>query len=109
MNDPLTEITFWAQVIGDAERTVYCPPEYESRIKCWVEARGMAGIIKVEASRMVPDGQIIVVDHNAIEASMRETMQREPLRLAVVPPYESPFAARLATMKASWRLSGGAF
>ncbi|MGH3381868.1 MAG: hypothetical protein ACRDP6_44785 [Actinoallomurus sp.] len=80
MNDPLTEVRFWAMVIADRERTIVCSPENESRIKCWIDARNCGGIFKVIVERYMPDDQIFVMDHNAIEASTRQALAR-PSRL----------------------------
>lgn len=79
-NDALTEVRFWAQVMTDSERTIICSPENESRIKSWIDARGCGGILKVQVERFVPDNQIFVMDHNAIEASQRQFFAR-PVRL----------------------------
>lgn len=70
MSGVLTEVRFWAQVIGDAKRTVICSPDLESRCKGYVEARGLAGLITVQASPYVPDDRIFVVDEQAIGADM---------------------------------------
>jgi hypothetical protein len=67
VNDVLTEVRFWSQVIGDARCTVLCCPDLESRIKGWVGARGMGGVITVEASPSVPADRILVVDQAAIQ------------------------------------------
>lgn len=65
----LTEVRFWAQVIGDAKRTVLCPPDLESRCKGYVDARGLSGIITVVASPGCPPDQIFVIDTPAIQAA----------------------------------------
>lgn len=88
--DPLTEVYFWAQVMTDAQRTVLCPPEWESRCKGYVDARGLAGLIKVVASTVIPDGQIIVVDEQAMEASWRQSLQT--FRPRFEPLYPTGFA-----------------
>jgi hypothetical protein len=75
VNDVWTEVRFWAQVIDDSKRTVICSAELESRVKGWVEARGMGGIITVQADRLMPDDQIYIIDTPAIEASARESFQ----------------------------------
>lgn len=59
--DVLTETLFWSRVIADSRKTVLCNPEHESRIKAWVEARGMAGIIRVQASVSVPLDRMYIV------------------------------------------------
>lgn len=63
----LTEERFWAQVPTDSKRTVVCSPGLEPRVKGWVEARGVGGIITVVANRYVPDGGVYVVDERALE------------------------------------------
>lgn len=69
MNDMLTEVRFWAQVVGDAKRTVMCPPDLESRCMGYVAARGIEGLITVKASPMVPADRIFVIDEQAIGAA----------------------------------------
>jgi hypothetical protein len=75
VNDPLTEVHFWAQVIGDAKRTVICSPDLESRVKGWVEARGMGGIITVQAGPFVPDNRLYIIDTPALDASLQQSIQ----------------------------------
>jgi hypothetical protein len=64
----------------DSERTIICSPENESRIKSWIHARGCGHTLKVLVHRWMPDDQIFVMDHNAIEASQRQWLGR-PHRL----------------------------
>lgn len=80
MSDVLTEVRFWAQVVGYARRTVLCPSDLESRCKGYVDARGLGGLITVKASPYVPAETIFVIDEQGLEASMRELWQR-PIRL----------------------------
>ena len=68
MSDPMTEIRFWEQVIGDSRRTVICPPDLESRCKGYVAARGLEGIITVMASPYCPADRLFVMDEGAIAA-----------------------------------------
>jgi len=70
VNDVITEVRFWAQVIGDAKRTVICSPEMESRCKGYVDTRGLAGIITVMASPACPDDRLYVIDDQAIMAGL---------------------------------------
>jgi hypothetical protein len=77
MNDPLTEVRFWAQITGDARRTIICSPDNESRIKTWVDARGMAGILTVHPTPFVDDCTIYVLDEQATEAAHQRDLQRE--------------------------------
>lgn len=72
LSEVLTEARFWVQVTTDSERTIICSPENESRIKGWIDARGMGHVLTVLVERYVPDDQIFVLDHNAFEASQRQ-------------------------------------
>lgn len=76
MNDPLTETRFWAQVLTDAHRTVICSPDLESRVKGWVDARMMGGLITVIAQPFCPDNTIYIIDENAMAASLAEAHTR---------------------------------
>lgn len=75
--EPLTEFRFWAQVLTDSERTICCSPDNESRIKCWIDARGLAGQYKVIASPLVPDDRVFVVDEHAVDAATREATHKD--------------------------------
>lgn len=55
----LDEIRFWMQVTGDAKRTIICSPENESRIKGWIDARDMGGILTVYVNRFCPDDRVV--------------------------------------------------
>ena len=79
MSDPLTEIRFWQQVIGDSRRTVLCSPDMESHCKGYVDARGLGGLITVVASRACPDDRLYVMDEQALMASVNR-----PLRLGMI-------------------------
>lgn len=70
------DVRFWAQVIEDSRRTIICSPELESRVKCHLDALGVAGLHDVVVSELVPGDAIYVADMGAIEASVNETMQR---------------------------------
>lgn len=80
MSDELTEIRFWAQVIGDAKRIVICNPDLESRVKGWVDARGMSGLITVQATPICPIDRCYIVDEQAIQAAFDEVISR-PIKI----------------------------
>lgn len=75
MSDVLTEVRFWSQVIGDAKRTIVCPPDLESRIKGWIDARGMDWMLKVVVNSACPASQILLIDEQAIAADFAESIQ----------------------------------
>lgn len=76
----LDEVRFWAQVTGDAKRTVVCSPDMESRVKGWVDARGVGAVLTVKASPVCPDGRVLVIDEQAVAAAWREELQHQPVR-----------------------------
>lgn len=90
MNDPLTEVRFWEQIIGDSRRTVYCSPEWESRIKTWVDVRGMGGIITVVATRMLTDDLIVIFDEQALQAELSRPAKMDVIESSPR-PYRLPY------------------
>lgn len=71
----LDNVKFWAQAIEESKRTLVCSPENESRVKSYVDARGLSGLYEVLVTPNVPDDLIVVMDQNAIEASTRQRTQ----------------------------------
>ena len=85
----LTEFRFWQQVTVDAERTILCSPENESRIKTWIGVSGHEHILRVHASPAIPDDRIFVMDHHAAEAAFAQSVAHTPaptFQLAERPP-----------------------
>ena len=70
------EIRFWAQIQGDAQRTVICEPHRVDEIRAAVEARGYDAFLTVRASPGCPEGKLLVLDEAAMEASQRQLFQR---------------------------------
>lgn len=66
------EDRFFAQIIGDAKRTVLCEPHRVAEVREAVERLGMAGILTLKASRVCPAGKLLVIDEQALEASARQ-------------------------------------
>lgn len=112
MNKPLTEVRFWAQVLADAERTICCSPDNESRIKGWIDARGLSGLYKVIASPFVPDGQVFVVDEHAVDAATREAAHKDHRAAMRRLTFETAWQARhrlagkLVDPRAAFRITG---
>ncbi|MFH9765159.1 hypothetical protein ACH4N4_30500 [Streptomyces microflavus] len=77
---PDDEARFFAQIIGDAQRTVLCEPHRVTEIQETVSRLGMAGIVTVKASKVCPVGKLLVLDEQALEASLRQAASR-PIRL----------------------------
>lgn len=76
LGDVYTSMAFWAQIEGDAKRTVYCEPHRVDEIRAAVKEGGYGHILTVRASPACPEGQLLVVDEPALEAYQRESLQR---------------------------------
>ncbi|MFF0055659.1 hypothetical protein ACFYRI_14840 [Streptomyces microflavus] len=76
---PEEEARFFAQIIGDARRTILCEPHRVDEIQEAVNRMGMAGILTVKASPVCPEGKLLVIDEQALEASARQAASR-PIR-----------------------------
>jgi len=74
--DPLTETRFWLQIVNDSRCTVMCPLDLESRVKGWVDARCMGGLITVIASKYMRDNEIWIIDDPGLEAVSNQAVQR---------------------------------
>jgi hypothetical protein len=66
---------FWAQVEGDAKRTVLCEPHRVDEIQALIDERGYDHLT-LRASPFCPEGKLLVIDDGAMEASWQQTVQR---------------------------------
>ena len=66
---------FWAQVEGDAARTILCEPHRVDEIQAAIDERGYTHLT-LRASPYCPAGKLLVIDHSAMEASWRQTVQQ---------------------------------
>lgn len=73
---PLERIKLAMQDIEDSKRTVWCNPEWESRIKTMTDVRNVGGLFNVVAANACPEDTVYVVDSNAMEAQFRQSLQR---------------------------------
>ncbi|HEY9370440.1 hypothetical protein [Streptomyces sp.] len=71
----LTDVRFYEQVLGDARRTILCPPGLVDTIKAAVDVYDAGGLFQVVASQCCPEGRLLVIDEQGMEAAMRETVQ----------------------------------
>jgi hypothetical protein len=76
MNDALTEVRFWAQVMTDAECTIVCSPVNKDRIQAWVDGRGLGHRLTVLASPIPRDTELYIVDRRAMAAWEHEQAAR---------------------------------
>lgn len=73
---PDEEFRFLLQVGQDAQRTVLCEPHRLDGVLAAVARAGLSDTLTVKASRACPEGQLIVLDEQAMEAGFRQTAQR---------------------------------
>ncbi len=71
----LDDVLFWSQVVQDSRRTLLVPPDLESRAIETVKARGLAHVVTVRVSCVLPDGVAYLVDEQGLEADMAQAMQ----------------------------------
>ncbi|MEV6854737.1 hypothetical protein AB0M89_13120 [Streptomyces microflavus] len=76
---PEEEARFFVQIVGDAQRTVLCEPHRVAEIREAVERLDMAGILTVKTSQVCPEGKLLVIDVQALEASARQAASK-PIR-----------------------------
>lgn len=70
------EIKFFAQAIGDAQRTLICEPHREEQVRAAVSSHGLDAVLTVEASPACPSGRLLVLDTPALQAAMSQDFQR---------------------------------
>lgn len=76
---PEFDTAFWAQVMADAIRTIFCSPADEDRIRAAVDRHGIAGLITVTPSPAVKPGQLYLSNDNAVERVLQWELGR-PIR-----------------------------
>lgn len=74
--DILDNIQFHMQVIEDSKRTLCCQPSLVSSVQAAIDERDLADVYTVVGSPAVPAGQIVVLDEQAMQASMNQMFQR---------------------------------
>jgi hypothetical protein len=71
----VNDVQFWRQVIGDSKRVIYAQPDSVDAIRAAVDALDAGHLLEVRSNPYCPDGQLLIVDEQAVEASFRESMQ----------------------------------
>lgn len=72
----LTDIRFYGQVLGDAQRTILCPPALVEQVQAVVDRYEAGGRYRVAASLACPTDRLLVLDEVGVEAARREAAQR---------------------------------
>jgi hypothetical protein len=100
---PMENLKVWLQDLIDSERTIMCSPEWESRIKSMIAASPCAGLWTVDVMPGMGDDQFWVLDHNALEASVRQSMQRAVMTMPQFFQYpeDAPLSARYRHLEGS--------
>ncbi|MFF4552694.1 hypothetical protein [Streptomyces sp. NPDC001422] len=71
----LTAIHFHRIAREESKRLILCEPHREHQVRAAVDQAGAADILTVRPSLACPEGMLVVIDENAIEASCREAAQ----------------------------------
>lgn len=74
----LTDIRFYEQVLLDARRTIVCPPDLAAAVQAVVEQHDAADLFTVISSPACPKSRLLLIDEQAMEASLRASLLRRP-------------------------------
>lgn len=91
---PLEQLRLAMRDLEDSKRTVWCNPEWESRIKTMADVRNVGGLFNVVASDACPEDRVYVVDENAMEAQFRQGLQRSLNEALFIQPDWRPLHQR---------------
>lgn len=72
----LIDIRFYEQIVGDARRTIFCQPSVAAAVQEAVDAVSVGHLYTVRVSPACPEGKLIVIDEQAIEATLQAVAQR---------------------------------
>jgi hypothetical protein len=75
----LDAINFFHIAREESKRTILCEPHHERQVRAAVDHAGAAEILAVRPSAACPEGKLIVIDDNALEAGLREAAQQGPM------------------------------
>lgn len=65
LDQMLTDIRFYEQVLLDSRRTIVCPPDLAVAVQAVVEQCDAANLFTVCASPACPEGRLILIDEQA--------------------------------------------
>ena len=101
---PMENLQLALQELRDSERTIFCSPEWESRIKSMIATSPCAGLWTVVVMPGMADDRYYVLDHHAMEATARQAMQRDlntPMLFAD-PQRDLPLTSRYRWLDSTW-------
>jgi hypothetical protein len=76
MAQMLFDVAFADIANQEAKRVVFCPTADVERVQRIVDQAGLSDLLTVHESAIVPAGQLIVADAQALEAGQREALAR---------------------------------
>jgi hypothetical protein len=79
MQRMLDAINFLHLAREESKRTILCEPHREHQVRAAIDQAGAAAILTVHPSGACPEGQLLVIDENALEAGLREAAQQGPM------------------------------
>jgi len=79
------ELALIVQEHGDAQRTLICEPERADALRAAIAQLERSYLYKVCASAACPEGKILVIDEQALQASMNQTFQRAAKNIRMHP------------------------
>lgn len=74
-----TDIEFAAIVRNAAKRTLICRPDVAASLRWKIDQSGLDDVFTVVESAYSPEGQILMFDQQAMDASMNQMMAK-PIR-----------------------------
>lgn len=69
-------VRFHDIVREESKRTIMCRPDQATRLRWHVDQAGLDDVITVVESPYVPDGQVLVIADQTIEAANREALSK---------------------------------
>lgn len=79
MQRMLDAIRFLDLVREESKRSILCEPHREHQVRAAIDQAGAADLLTVRPSEACPEGKLLVIDENAIEAGLRQAAQRGPM------------------------------
>jgi hypothetical protein len=75
---------------AESERTIMCHPDRAVELRWRIDQAGADDVLTVVENPAIPPGDIYIIDHNAIEAGMRESLAARPV-FNFAPAFTRPF------------------
>lgn len=70
---------FWDIVAEESKRTLICSPMVAPVVRRKIAEAGLEAQFTLQTSPIVKDDQVLIIDENALDASLNERLQHTPL------------------------------